>query len=240
MNKHKLMLVVAVFSACLLMLTGCQKKEMSQAQMSKIVKTANENYNKGELTEKTAATVMGIPTHTTISGKFQDKPLKLSAEMTTKAVGKKQRDQIYVENGKSYTKHNGKWKEAKFSNVDAQDYQKPMKMVNQKEFNKNMKFNQTKNGDIEAKIELNKKQRQKYLNTYVKKEVGNDAFTKAYLKDTKIKRVEISELVDPKTKKVKHVDGKIAVSSMLLDYDENINLNSIKDSAKIARPSDLK
>lgn len=236
MKKHKIILIMASAS-CLLMLTGCQK-QMSKDKMSTIVTTANKKQvTDGDLQEKIDAKVLNMPTTSTVKGKFQSKPFKYFGNMDLNDGKHKDHRLVYIENNKSYIKQNGKWKVSKNNNIDAKDYKQPMKFLNEKMFKKNIKYSQS-GQDINASLDLNAKQRQQLLNMLIQ-DKSTDALDKAMIKDTKLKKATINETIDLQTKSVKHLDETISISSSLLDYKMNINLNNTNRGNQVKRPNDL-
>lgn len=226
MNKRKI--IIGLISACciLFLVLGYQKYQ-TKKQMIEIATRANQ---KTPLTGQFVKTINGVVLNTSfksnIGGEFQSKPLRYTCHFDS-VIGKdKQSGNVYIDDNQRYLNLGHKWTKAKMVNMSPNDYKRPLQILNNKDFRPNIKYGIDAHNDINAKITLNKSQRQKLLKSMQRDEINNQ-FDQTSFKDTKLTKVVVGEVIDSKTKLVHHIEETIDVSTKLIDYKITLNLNNL-------------
>lgn len=226
MNKRKI--IIGLISACcILFLVLSYQKYQTKKQMIDIATRANQ---KTPLTGEFVKTINGIVLNTSfksnIGGEFQSKPLRYDCHFDS-VIGKdKQSGNVYIDGNQRYLNLGHKWTKAKMVNMSPNDYKRPLQILNNKDFRPNIKYGIDAHNDINAKITLNKSQRQKLLKSMQRDEINNQ-FDQTSFKDTQLTKVVVGEVIDSKTKLVHHIEETIDVSTKLIDYKITLNLNNL-------------
>lgn len=226
MNKRKI-IIGLISTCCILFLVLGYQKHQTKRQMIEIATRANQ---KTPLTGQFVKTINGIVLNTSfksnIGGEFQSKPLRYDCHFDS-AIGKdKQSGNVYIEGNQRYLNLGHKWTKAKMVNMSPNDYKRPLQILNNKDFKPSIKYGIDAHNDINAKITLNKSQRQKLLKLMQRDEINNQ-FDQTSFKDTKLTKVVVGEVIDSKTKLVHHIEETIDVSTKLIDYKITLNLNNL-------------
>lgn len=226
MNKRKI-IISLISTCCILFLVLGYQKHQTKKQIIETVTRANQ---KTSLTGQFVKTINGIVLNTSfksnIGGEFQSKPLRYTCHFDS-IIGKdKQSGSIYIEGNQRYLNLGHKWTKAKMVNISPNDYKRPLQILNNKDFKPSIKYGIDAHNDINAKITLNKSQRQKLLKSMQRDEINNQ-FDQTSFKNTQLTKVVVGEVIDSKTKLVHHIEETIDVSTKLIDYKITLNLNNL-------------
>lgn len=226
MNKRKI--IISLISACciLFLVLGYQKHQTKK----QIIETVTRANQKTPLTGQFVKTINGVVLNTSfksnIGGEFQSKPLRYTCHLDS-VIGKdKQSGSIYIEGDQRYLNLNHKWTKAKMINMSPNDYKRPLQILNNKDFRSSIKYGINAHNDINAKITLNKSQRQELLKSMQRDEINNQ-FDQTSFKNTQLTKVVVGEVIDSKTKLVHHIEETIDVSTKLINYRITLNLNNL-------------
>ena len=226
MNKRKI--IIGLISVCciLLLVLGYQKYQTKK----QIIETVTRANQKTPLTGQFVKTINGVVLNTSfksnIGGEFQSKPLRYACHLDS-VIGKdKQSGNIYIEGDQHYLNLNHKWAKAKMINMRQNDYKRPLQILNNKDFKPSIKYSIYAHNDINAKITLNKSQRQELLKSMQRDEINNQ-FDQTSFKNTQLTKVVVGEVIDSKTKLVHHIEETIDVSTKLINYRITLNLNNL-------------
>lgn len=226
MNKRKI--IIGLISACcILFLVLSYQKYQTKKQMIETVTRANQKTPlTGQFVKTINGTVLNTSFKSNIGGEFQSKPLRYTCHFDS-VIGKdKQSGNIYIDGNQRYLNLGHKWTKAKMVNMSPNDYKRPLQILNNKDFKHNIKYSIDAYNNINAKITLNKSQRQKLLKSMQRDEINNQ-FDQTSFKNTQLTKVVVGEVIDSKTKLVHHVEETIDVSTKLIDYKITFNLNNL-------------